>query len=348
VSGEPRKPAGPDARLASRPRLRVTPVVVIGIAVVLLLIISQLVVTSNFFKLGSLSTLTPLIGIMIIVATGQTFVISTGGIDLSVPAVITLVGSIVLKQSAEQSGRLFGALALCAVACVVIGLVNGLLIEGLRLNALVVTLAVGQLVAGGTRLYRGDVLTFTNVPHNLSTAATAEVGGISYLLPIAVVVAVVATLFLHRVVAGRRLVASSAAPGAALLSGLRARGYRILAYVIAALAYGVGGVLAAGQIGTPDLTLGDPYLLTSIVAVVLGGAVLTGGRVSPVGTLLGATFITVLDYDLRVAGYSAGVRQVVQGVVLVVGLSVAFGLQSLPRIRRLRPSAPNDAHTTVN
>jgi ribose transport system permease protein len=238
------------------------------------------------------------------------------------------------------------------VACVVIGLVNGLLIEGLRLNALVVTLAVGQLVAGATRLYRGDVLTFTNVPHNLSTAAGAEIGGISYLLPIAVVVAVVATLFLHRAVAGRRLVASSAAPGAALLSGLRARGYRILAYVIAALAYGVGGVLAAGQIGTPDLTLGDPYLLTSIVAVVLGGAVLTGGRVSPVGTLLGATFITVLDYDLRVAGYSAGVRQVVQGVVLVLGLSVAFGLQNLPRIRRrlrrVSPSVAGEAQATVN
>jgi ribose transport system permease protein len=347
--GRAAETAKPDPQ---RLRLRVTPVWVIGIAVVLLLLVSQLVVTSNFFKLGSLSTLTPLVGIMIIVATGQAFVISTGGIDLSVPAVITLMGSIVLKQSAEQSGRLVGALALCAVACVAIGLVNGVLIEGLRLNALVVTLAVGQLVLGVTHLYRGDVLTFTNVPKNLSDAAGADFGGISYLLPIAVGVALLATLFLHRIVPGRRLVASSAAPRAAFLAGLRASGYRVLAYVIAALAYGVGGVLAAGQIGTPDLTLGDPYLLTSVVAVVLGGAVLTGGRVSPIATLLGATFITVLDYDLRVEGYSAGVRLVVQGVVLVLGLSFAFGLQNVSRIRqalrRSPPSAPGEPQATVN
>jgi ribose transport system permease protein len=335
-----------------RLRPRVTPLWVISVAVVVLLLVSQFVVTSNFFTRGSLSTLTPLVGIMIIVATGQAFVISTGGIDLSVPAVITLMGSIVLKQSAEQSGQLAGALVLCAAACVVIGLANGLLIEGLRLNALVVTLAVGQLVAGATRLYRGDVLTFTNVPKNLASAAGADVGGVSYLLPIAVLVALLATLFLHRIVPGRRLVASSASQRAAFLAGLRASGYRILAYVIAALAYGVGGVLAAGQIGTPDLTLGDPYLLSSVVAVVLGGAVLTGGRVSPVATLLGATFITVLDYDLRVEGYSAGVRMVVQGVVLVLGLSFAFGLQNVSRIRRVLrradSSAPGEPQPTVN
>jgi ribose transport system permease protein len=335
-----------------RERLRITPLTVIASAVVLLLLVSQLVVTSDFFTLGSLSTLTPLVGIMIIVALGQAFVISTGGIDLSVPFTITLMGSIVLKESAGQSDNLAGALLLCAAACIVIGLLNGILIEGLKLNALVVTLAVGQLVAGVTRLYRGDVLTFTNVPKNLSDAASADIGGVSYLLIFAVLFALLAGFFLHRVVPGRRLVAASAAPRAAFLAGLRANGYRIAAYVLASLAYGVGGVLAAGQVGTPDLTLGDPYLLTSVVAVVLGGAVLTGGRVSPVATLLGAVFITVLDYDLRVEGLSAGWRLIVQGVVLVLGLSIAYGLQNLSRIRqalgRSRPPAAPEPQATVN
>jgi ribose transport system permease protein len=314
---------------------RATPMSVIGLAVVLLLLLSEFVVTHNFLQLGSLSVLTPLIGIMVIVATGQAFVMGTGGIDLSVAAVISLVGSIVLKQSLQRSDRLVGALLLCLAACVVVGLVNGVLIEALRLNALVVTLAVGQLVAGFTRLYRGDVLAITNVPKNLSQVAGAGVGGVSYLLLVSVIIAVLAALFLQRCVAGRRLVASSAAPGTASLAGLRASGYRILAYVLASCAYGVGGVLAAGQLGTPDLTLGDPYLLTSVVAVVLGGAALTGGRVSPVSTLLGAVFITVLDYDLRVRGYPAGVRLMAQGVVLVLALSLGFGLQYLPRIGQL-------------
>jgi ribose transport system permease protein len=333
-------------------KFRITPLSVIAVAVILLLLVSQFLVTSNFFRLGSLSTLSPLVGIMIIVATGQAFVISTGGIDLSVPATITLVGSIVLKQTNGASDRLLGALVICLLCCVAIGLVNGVLIEGLRLNALVVTLAVGQLVAGATRLYRGDVLTTTNVPKNLSDAAGADVGGVSYLLLIAIAGALVATFFLHRVVLGRRLVGSSAASRAAVLAGLRAHGYRILAYVIASLAYGVGGLLAAGQVGTPDLTLGDPYLLASIDAVVLGGAVLTGGRVSPIATLLGAVFITVLDYDLRVKGYSSGVRMVVQGAVLALGLTLVFVLQHLSTvqraIRRLRPPAGDAPQATVN
>jgi ribose transport system permease protein len=238
------------------------------------------------------------------------------------------------------------------LACVVIGLINGLLVEGLRLNALVVTLAVGQLVYGFTRLYRGEVLQFTDVPADLASAATSHVGGVSYLLMIAAAIAIVATFFLHRVVYGRRLVASSAAQRAAFLVGLRARGYRILAYVIASLAYGSGGVLVAGQIGTPDLTLGDPYLLTSIVAVVLGGAVLTGGRVSPVATFLGAIFITVLDYDLRVEGMAAGLRLIVQGAVLVAGLTLVYVLQNLPRVRQalrnVRPARSGLSHGTVN
>src|SRR5439155_7556024 len=132
-----------------------------------------------------------------------------------------------------------------------------------------------------------------------------------------------------RIVVGRRLVASSAAPRAAYLAGLRGQGYRLLAYVIASVTYGIGGVLAAAQIGTPDLTLGNPYLLITIVAIVLGGAVLSGGRVSPIATLLGATFITVLDYDLRILGYAAGTRLVVQGSVIVLGLSLVYALQNL-------------------
>jgi ribose transport system permease protein len=291
--------------------IRPTPTLVIGGVVLLLLVVSQVVVTSHFFAQSTLSTLTPLVGILVLVAVGQAFVISTGGIDLSLPATMTLMGAIVLKQSEGQSDQLLGALVSCAVACVVIGLVNGILVEGLRLNSLVVTLAVAQLVSGYTQIYRGDVPAVQRVPENLSGWASADSGGVSHILVFAGILAVVATYVLHRAVVGRRLVAGSTSERAAVLSGIRAPLYRIAAYVIAALVYGVGGVLAAGQVQIPDLTLGDPYLLTSVVAVVLGGAVLTGGRVSPVATAMGAIFITVLDFDLRVEGLATGPRMIV-------------------------------------
>lgn len=326
-----------------RKLLRMTPLTVIALAVGLVLLVSPFGVTSHFYSQASLSTLTPLLGVMVIVSTGQAFVIGTGGIDLSIPATITLMGSIVLKASSGHNNRLVTTLLLCLLACVVIGLVNGLLVEGLGLNALVVTLAVGQLVAGVTRLYRGQVLAFTDVPSKLVHAASANVAGVSYLLIVSLGVALLTTFFLQRVLFGRRLVASSATPKAAYLAGVKAKSYRIFAYVLASVTYGVGGVLAAAQIGTPDLTLGDPYLLTTVVAIVLGGAALSGGRVSPFATLLGAVFVTILDYDLRVKGLSAGTRLVVQGAVIAVGLSSVYGLRNLPRLRAVLPRRPAPA-----
>jgi ribose transport system permease protein len=322
-------------------------VTTIGGALVVLLVLSQLVVTSHFFDRASLSVLTPLVGIMAILTIGQALVIGTGGIDLSVAAVVTLVGQIVLKQSQGDNAGLAGSLVACFVVCVAIGLVNGVLIEGLRLNALVVTLAMGQLVTGITTTYRGQVAHFSNVPSDLAHAATANVAGISYLLIVAVGLAVLGSFFLHRVVAGRRLVLASAARRTAVLAGLRANSYRILAYVIAACLYGLGGVLLAGQVQTPDLSLGSPYLLATIAAAVLGGAALTGGRVSVVATLFGAAFLTILDYDLQVKGYSAGVETLAQGIALVVALAVAFSFGrwsgALSRWRPRRGPAPVEA-----
>ena len=319
----------------------------IGGALVILLVLSQLVVTSHFFAVASLSVLTPLIGIMAIVTIGQALVIGTGGIDLSVAAVITLVGQIVLKQSQGINGNLAGALVVCLVVCAVIGLVNGILIEGLRLNALVVTLAMGELITGITTTYRGQVAHFSNVPSDLAKAATANVGGISYLLIVAVGLAILGSFFLHRLVVGRRLVLASAARRTAVLTGLKANGYRVLAYVIAACLYGLGGVLLAGQIQTPDLSLGSPYLLATVAAAVLGGAALTGGRVSIVATLFGAAFLTILDYDLQVKGYTAGVETLAQGLALVVALSLAFSVGRWSGLRnRLRPRRPDPVTET--
>lgn len=304
--------------------IKPTPTLVISGVVLLLLVVSQVDVTSNFFSQTTLSTMTPPVGILMLVATGQAFVISTGGIDLSLPATMALMGAIVLKQSGGQSGQLVGALATCAIACVIIGLANGILVEVMRLNSLVVTLAVAQLVFGCTQIYRGNVPPIQRIPDNLSNWASAGAGGVSYILVLAGILAVITTYVLHRTVIGRRLVAGSTSGRAAVLSGVRAPLYRIAAYVIAALIYGLGGLLAAGFVQIPDLTLGDPYLLTSVVGVVLGGAVLTGGRVSPVATVMGAIFIAVLDFDLRVKGLSAGPRMIVQGAVLVFGLTAIY------------------------
>lgn len=331
------------AEPGSRRRRFDVPAKGILVANVALVLIATLLLQINLFGRGSLSTLTPFIGIMVLIALGQAFVIGTGGIDLSIPATVTLVGVIILKDAAGSDDALWGALLLCLVATVAIGLLNGLLVEVLRLNALVVTLATGQLIAGATRMYRGQGLAVTRVPERLSDFARSAVGNVSIILLIALAVAAVVALWLKFHTSGRRLSASSVARPAAEHAGLAATRQRMTAWVLATVLVGVGAVLLAGQINTPDLALGSPYLLTSIVAVVLGGASIAGGRVGVAATALGALFIVLLEHVLRVQGYSSGVGLLIQGLVLSVGLALAATSTTNTRWLSLRPFGSGDA-----
>lgn len=292
------------------------------LANVALVLVGMLALDVQLFTRASLSTLTPTIGVMVLMALGQAFIIGTGGIDLSIPSTVTLVGAIVLKEAKGDNGALIGAVVMALLVCLAIGLVNGLLVEVTRLDALVVTLATGQLIAGITRLYRGPVLSISTVPSDLSDFARSSVGQVSIILILSVVVAVLVALWMKFHTGGRRLAASSVARPAAENSGLAAARQRITAWMIGTLIVGLGAVLLAGRIATPDLTLGQPYLLTPIVAVVLGGAALTGGRVRAAPTVLGALFLVVLDHILRVRDYSSGVSLAFQGLVLGVGLTL--------------------------
>lgn len=319
----------------SRLQFQWTPLKVILAANVLLVLFLQFVAGQNLFDPRTLATLTPLLGIMVIIGLAQAFVIGTGGIDLSVPHVVTLMGIIMLKESGGLDSQLPWALLVAAVICILIGLVNGILIEVLGFNPLVTTLATGQVIMGATIIYRGASLNTTRVPEALYGWVRGGAFSVSIILVTAVVLVLLTVFFVRRIVVGRRLVLASASARASELVGVSHRSYRVSAWVIAALIGGIGGVLMAGQIASPDMSSGGPYLLSSIVVVVLGGAVLTGGRVSPMGTLLGAVFIILLDHGLAVMGYSTGARLLVQGVVLALGLA-GVGLLMRPRA----PKAP--------
>ncbi|HVQ89531.1 MAG TPA: ABC transporter permease [Mycobacteriales bacterium] len=310
---------------------------------VALVLVALLPLGIDLFGRGSLTTLTPVIGVMVLVALGQAFVIGTGGIDLSIPSTVTLVGVVILKDAAGRNADLWRALALCLLACLLIGLLNGVLVELLRLNALVVTLATGQLIAGATRMYRGQALAVTRVPDTLSVFARRSVGNVSVILLIAVAVAVAVALWLRYHTSGRRLAAASVARSAAHHSGLAATRQRITAWVIATVLVGLGAVLLAGQITTPDLTLGSPYLLTSVVAVVLGGAAIAGGRVKVAATVLGALFIVLLNQVFRIEGYSSGVSLTVQGLVLGVGLALVAYTKNVRWLSLRSPAATADS-----
>lgn len=326
-----------------RQPIHATPRVVISIAVVALLGFSEFGHNGAFFSKATMATLTPFIGVMIIASLGQALVIGGGGIDLSIPSTMTLVGVIVLRVARIEDDRVWLAIAAALGACVVIGVINGLAVEALSLNPFVATLAIGQIIAGVARYIRGPVPQFTRVPAVLTDRTRWNAEGISVAFLVAAALVAVAASVLRSTVWGRRLVASSASKATATFVGLRSIGYRILTYVASAVLAGLAAILLSGQLGAPDLSLGSPYLLATVVSVVLSGATLTGGRVDAIGVALGAVFITVLDHDLRVRGYSSGFAQLVQATVLGGGLATLYALQHraeiAERIRRTLPFA---------
>jgi ribose transport system permease protein len=271
----------------------------------------------------SFSAMLPLMTFLAVAALGEMLVVMTGGIDLSIPGVVTLVGFLVVGVSGGRSSNVAGAIAVCLAWSALIGLVNGLLIGVFGLNPLVVTLAVGQIVLGVALSYAGGIANESEVPSGFASWATDRFLGLAWIFWVGVVVTAALALFLRGSAVGRRFQAVGANPRAAWIAGIRVRTHVVFAYVAAGVLYGVAGVLLAAFIRSPSFDLGDPYLLGPIAAVVIGGASLAGGLASVTSTWAAAFALTLLTQMLRVLGLSTALQFVVFGVAIGAGMVIS-------------------------
>jgi ribose transport system permease protein len=268
---------------------------------------------------ASFSAILPLMTFVAVAALGQTLVILTGGIDLSIPGVIVLVAHVLVGVSSASNGRLPLAIVVCLLLSAAIGLVSGILVAVFGFNPLIVTLAVGQILIGVTLKYAKTIANEAQVPQWLATFSTSRFLGISSVFWLGVALTILLALFLRSTRIGRRFQTVGANPRAAWIAGVRVRSYVVFAYVIAATFSGLAGILIAGFIQSPSLDLGDPYLLAPIAAVVLAGASLTGGLTSVTSTWVAAFALTLLNQMLRVLGLSSAMQYVVFGAAILVG-----------------------------
>ncbi len=283
-----------------------------------------------------------------ITSLGQMLVIMTGGIDLSVPGTFTL-GAIVMVGVGQQSDEriwlaIFTGLGLAAL----VGLVNGILIGGLKLNPLIVTLAVGQVVTGLVNRYHKTFAIQSSVPSGLSEWLNVRLLGVSRIFWVGVVLTVLLIIGFRYTTIGRRFQAVGANPVASLVVGLRVNLNQIAAYVVAAVLYAIGGILIAALLRNPGVTIGAPYLLGPIAAVVIGGASLTGGLASPLSTWFAAFFLAGLNQMMRVMGLPTALQFVVFGLVIIGGMLVSGdriikGVEQLLRERRRDRRKPPEA-----
>jgi ribose transport system permease protein len=271
-------------------------------------------------------------------------VIMTGGIDLSTPGTVTIAAMIVVGVGEQSDGRLGLAILAAIGAAAAIGLVNGILIGGLGLNALIVTLASGQIVIGLVNRYVRTFPIQSTVPVALSDWAASRFLGVSPIFWIGVVTVVVIILALRYTTGGRRFQLVGANPVSSHVMGVRVMLVRILVYMVAAMLYAVAGIALAALLRNPGVNIGTPYLLGPIAAVVIGGASLAGGLASPLATFAAAFFLTGLNQMMRSLGLATSLQFLVFGLVIVGGMLISGDriikvVEALLRERR-RPDHP--------
>jgi ribose transport system permease protein len=288
-----------------------------------LLVVVAAIWAPDALRAPSLRAVAPFGAFLAIAALGQMLVIMTGGIDLSVPGSLTLAAVITVGIGDASDDRIWRAIGLALLAAAVVGLVNGILIGGLGFNALIVTLAVGQIVSGIAYRYYTGVAIQTPVPPGLSEWTSTRFLGVTRTFWVGVVLMLVMIVVFRYTTMGRRFQVVGANPTASRIAGLRVNLNQVSAYVVAAVLYGLAGILLAAFLRTPSINLGVPYLLGPIAAVVIGGAALTGGLASPLSTWAGAMFLAGLNQMMRVMGLSTALQFVVFGLVIVGGMLVS-------------------------
>ncbi len=308
------------------------------IALLLLVIVAFLWAPTTLSSV-TLRAVAPYGAVLGITALGQMLVIMTGGIDLSVPGTMSLAAVIMVGVGDGSNEQIAIAIATALAAAAVVGLVNGILIGGLKLNALIITLAVGLIVNGVVNRYGSTFPVQSPVPPGMSDWTSTRILGVSPIFWIGVGLTSVLIIGLRYAAIGRRFQAVGANPVASHVVGVRVTSNQILAYVVAAVFYATAGIGLAGLIRTPGVAVGSQYLLGPIAAVVIGGASLTGGLASPLSTFAAAFFLTGLNQMLRTMGLPTALQFVVFGLVIIGGMLVSGdrivrGVEQLIRERR--------------
>jgi ribose transport system permease protein len=260
-----------------------------------------------------------------LIAAGQTLVILTGGIDLSVGVVATVAGYVMATQSPGGEAQ---AILIGLGLGLLVGLINGLGVAIFQVQPLIMTLGMGLVATGVLNVYAQTTVAAGAVPVVPDIVRELGAGRLAGLVPnslvLWVLLAVVIILGLKRTGFGRLLYATGNNRVACRLSGVRVWQVLLVTYTLAGLLSAVGGILLCGVTNVADRGLAEPYLLPSVAAVVIGGTSVFGGAGGYSGTFMGAIILTIVAGLLVVLHAPAAIGQIVYGsIILVVAAAYA-------------------------
>lgn len=294
---------------------------VVGILPILVLIcILFAILSPNFMTAGNAVNILRQASINIVLATGMTFVILTGGIDLSVGSILAVSAVVAVLVSLIPVLGWF-AVPAALLTGLLLGLVNGALITYLNLPPFIVTLGSLTALRGAAYLVANGT-TVINRNLNFAWIGNSYVGPIPWLVIIALLTVAVSWFVLRQTVLGVQIYAVGGNERAARLTGIKVNRVLLFVYGVSGLLSGLAGIMSASRLYSATGMLGQGYELDAIAAVILGGTSFTGGIGTIVGTLLGALIIAVLNNGLTLLNMSYFWQLVVKGLVIIVAVII--------------------------
>ncbi|MBF2756437.1 ABC transporter permease subunit [Staphylococcus sp. GDY8P57P] len=288
----------------------------------ILLIIVVSILNPSFLDLSNLLNLLRQISINGLIAFGMTFIILTGGIDLSVGSILALSSAFIALMITSGVDPII-ALIIGVLIGFVLGAVNGLLVTKGNMAPFIATLATMTIFRGLTL-----VITDGNPITNLGDSYLFQLFGKGYFIGIPVpavtmiIVFIILLIILQKTTFGRHTYAIGGNEVAAKISGIKVNKIKIFIYGISGLMSALAGGILTSRLNSAQPTAGMSYELDAIAAVVLGGTSLTGGKGRIVGTLIGVLIIGVLNNGLNLLGVSSFYQQLVKGVVILIAVLI--------------------------
>lgn len=286
--------------------------------IVLCLVIS--IIAPRFLTVTNLRNVLTQVSVNAVIAAGMTFVILTGGIDLSVGSILAICGAIA-AVIAQSGGNVFLAVVAALVIGALIGLANGLIISKGKIQPFIATLATMTVFRGVTYVYTGGT-PVSGLSQSFMVLGNNKILGIP--IPVLVMVIIFAASFyiLTQIRYGIYVYALGGNEDSSRLSGINTERIKTMVYVISGIMAAISGIIVTSRIGSASPNAGSGFELDAIAAVVLGGTSLSGGEGSIMGTIIGAVIIGVLNNGLNLMNVSPFYQLIVKGLVILLAVLV--------------------------
>lgn len=289
---------------------------------VVVLLILSVIVRPGYLNFNNIQILSSQVAVLGFVTIGQSLVILTGGMDLSVPWMFTIAGFLAANLSNGDNSKVVYVIPIVLVVGVVMGLFNGVGVAYMGIAPVVMTMA-SNIIFQGLLVGSFNGMPGGTAPSFIKSLSTGSVGPLNYLFLIWLVVSAIALVALYKMPFGRKLYSVGSNEKVAQFSGINVKLIKTSAYALSGLMAALAGILYSGRLGQLYLGMGDEYQMQSIAAVAIGGISLIGGSGSYVGAMAGTLIIIVLNGVLAAINISEGAQRIVYGIVLFIAVLIS-------------------------